>query len=576
MRTKLVPPGRTFANAAATCWIFAALIAALFTCPSTSFAAESISLADLIEKVEPSVVRIDVVKGDGRGIGSGYVVVEDGLVATNCHVIAGAHDATAVFKNGDTAKVLGTLLIDENRDIAILKIDKQSLPALPLADALPRQGDSVTAFGAPVGLSFSASDGIVSAVRQGGELAEAEKLPGTWIQTTAPISPGNSGGPLVNRDGKVVAMNTMVLLIGQNLNFAISSVDVADALHKAKAQPLVSLAEGAAKTKAKEHHPSKSRHELAAKDLPAASFDTFINEAQKHYHDAVAAARTKLREANEQLRAMKSGTTNSAFAAQAKSQGADYLTNRNRGQTYYLFPDVDTKQKCVDAQQKVAARCEDLVKKLDDPKLGMLNYLKNGGPDLALQTVGDLGFVSDLIVGSIDDQDEFRSFIHRVPIVVRGFNTGELAIGSKLDGRVMYVAGTETFHEKETETKVNVFVLREVPDDVLQEHLATDKSSASQTAAQGAAGSLAETESTAAVGESASTSASLPGPSGTESKADAFRAWTDKTGKFKLEAQFVSITDGKVVLKRRDGDNLTVPFASLSPADQLFLKQIGK
>jgi S1-C subfamily serine protease len=555
------------ANTAATCRIFAAFIAAWFICPSASFAAESISLADLIEKIEPSVVRIDVTKGDGRGIGSGYVVAEDGVVATNCHVIAGAHEATAVFKNGDTAKVLGTLLIDENRDIAIIKIDKQSLTALPLADALPRQGDSVTAFGAPVGLSFSASDGIVSAVRQGGELAEADKLPGTWIQTTAPISPGNSGGPLVNREGKVIAMNTMVLLIGQNLNFAISSVDVADALHKAKAQQLVSLTDGAAKTKSKEHHPSKSRHELDAKDLPAASFDEFISEAQKHYHDAVAAARSKLREANEQLRAMKSGTTNNSYAAQAKSQGVDYLVNHNRGQTYYLFPDVDTRQKCIDAQQKVAARCEDLVKKLDDPKQGMLNYLKNGGPELSPQTVGDLGYVSDLTVGTIDDQDEFRSSIHRVPIVVRGFNTSELAIGSKLDGRVMYVAGTEAFREKESESKVNVFVLREVPDDVLQQHLTTDKSSASKPVA----GSTAETESAAA-----SSSASQPDPSGTLSKPDAFRTWTDKTGKFKLEAQFVSLADGKVLLKRRDGDTLTVPFASLSPADQLFLKDIGK
>ena len=115
------------------------------------------------------------------------MVEADGTVVTNCHVIAGAREATAVFKNGDTAKVLGTLLIDQNRDIAIIKIDKQSLPTVPLSDALPRQGDSVTAFGAPIGLSFSASDGIISAIRKGQELAEGETLPGTWIQTTAPF-----------------------------------------------------------------------------------------------------------------------------------------------------------------------------------------------------------------------------------------------------------------------------------------------------------------------------------------------------------------------------------------------------
>ncbi len=65
-----------------------------------------------------------------RGVGSGYVLMPDGVVATNYHVIAGANEATAVFKNGKTAKVLGTLLLDEKRDIAILKIDMQSLPRL--------------------------------------------------------------------------------------------------------------------------------------------------------------------------------------------------------------------------------------------------------------------------------------------------------------------------------------------------------------------------------------------------------------------------------------------------------------
>jgi SLA1 homology domain 1, SHD1 len=115
-----------------------------------------------------------------------------------------------------------------------------------------------------------------------------------------------------------------------------------------------------------------------------------------------------------------------------------------------------------------------------------------------------------------------------------------------------------------------------VPDDVLQEHLTTDKSSASQPAAQASAGSMAETESTTAVGESAGTSTSPASQSESVTKADAFRTWTDKTGKFKLEAQLVSVVDGKVVLKRREGDTLSVPLASLSQADQLFLKASGK
>jgi S1-C subfamily serine protease len=587
-------------------WLVAPLFVAVsIALPLSSRAADSGSLADLIEKIEPSIVRIDVVKGDGRGVGSGYVLMADGVVATNYHVIAGANEATAVFKNGDTAKVVGTLLLDEKRDIAILKIDKQPLPVLPLADVLPRQGDSVAAFGAPVGLSFSASDGIVSAVRHGDELSEGETLPGTWIQTTAPISPGNSGGPLVNRDGKVVAMNTMVLLIGQNLNFAISSLDVADALQKAKGQKVALLADVAAKAKPKEHRVKpKSRHELAAKGVPSGSIDVFVDNAQKHYHEAIANARTKLREANEQLRAMKSGTTNSSYAAEAKAHGADYLTNHVRGQTYYLFPDVDTKQKCVDEQQKIVGKIDELVKKLDEPQQGMLNYLKNGGPELSLQTVGDVGFVPDLTIGLIDDEDEFQTFFGRIPVTVRGFDTSKLAIGSKLDGRVMYIAGTETFIDKKSDSKVNMFVLREMPDDVLQEHLkpannvtgsSTGGSAQSPGASTTTAGSAVANTGDAAtntaktfdnkssgrstsdsVAGSAATAADSTGAvrqdGGANSKPDEFRTWVDKTGKFKIEAQFVAKVDDKVVLKGLDGKILTVPVASLSQPDQAFLK----
>ncbi len=259
---------------------------------NTARSAEPIAVADLIDKVEPSVVRIDVTKGEDKGVGSGYVVDADGLVATNFHVMVGATEATAVFKNGETAKILGTVLWDKKRDIAIVKIGKKSLPVLPLAKAVPRKGETVLAFGAPVGLSFSASEGIVSAVRDGKELGEDEKdpLPGTWIQTTAPISPGNSGGPLVNREGEVVAMNTMVLMIGQNLNFAISSVDVADALQKSHGKKLVSLPDGIGKQAPTVRR--KSKNEISPDNIPAASLDAYVSAGQKNHRNGVADAQT--------------------------------------------------------------------------------------------------------------------------------------------------------------------------------------------------------------------------------------------------------------------------------------------
>ncbi len=281
----------------------------IFSSRPAARAADSVNLADLIAKVEPSVVRIDVTHGESKGVGSGYVIGEDGTVATNYHVIAGASEATAVFKNGDKADVQGTLWLDPKRDIAILKINKQGLTPLPLAVQLPRSGDSVAAIGRPVGLSFSASEGIVSAVRQGKELSDDDSFPGTWIQTTAPISPGNSGGPLVNQEGKVVAMPTMVLVIGQNLNFAISSIDVADALKKTIGKKMLSLADGAAKAKPN-GAASKSKNEIAAKEIPAAALEAYVAARQKGYQQALSDAHKKLTEAKEVLSAMKEGSTN--------------------------------------------------------------------------------------------------------------------------------------------------------------------------------------------------------------------------------------------------------------------------
>ena len=209
--------------------------------------AADLDLTDLIKQVEQSVVRIDVEGKHGGGIGSGFVVDATGIVVTNHHVIAGASKAEVSFHDKKTAEVLGTLYLDKNRDIAVLKIAGDSYSALALAEELPLKGASVTAFGAPVGLSFTATEGIVSAVRKIEELKEyTSKTAGTWIQTSTPISPGNSGGPLVNSRGEVVGANTMAMVAAQNLNFAISSLDIAEAVKASKQLSLVKLDAGAA------------------------------------------------------------------------------------------------------------------------------------------------------------------------------------------------------------------------------------------------------------------------------------------------------------------------------------------
>ncbi|HEY2881784.1 MAG TPA: trypsin-like peptidase domain-containing protein [Pirellulales bacterium] len=551
-------------------------------------AAESANFAEISDKIEASTVRIDVVKGDVKGVGSGYVVDEKGILVTNYHVIVGANEATAIFKNGDKVNVTGTLMLDPKRDIAILKIEKDGLTPLPLAKALPHKGDSVAAFGAPIGLSFSLTDGIVSAIRSGKEISDDDDpLPGTWIQTTAPISPGNSGGPLVNKAGEVVAMNTMVLLVGQNLNFAISSIDVADVVGKSYGKKLVSLADGAAKAKPNKRK-SRSKNEIEAKDIPAKSIDSYVSAGQKGFKTAVADARKAFRDANATLVAMKSGTTGSPKAIAAKSGGADSVISQFQGKVYYMFPDQETKTKCINDQQKIVTKDEELAKKFDDPQQGMLNYLKNAGAELTPNAVGDVGFVTDLPVVFITDDDEFQTIYKDVPVTVRGVKTSNLAIGSKLEPRVMFVAGTELHSTKIEGARVNIFVLRDVPDEVLLARLPTSGGDSSKgakgTAGAPASGGKAAATSTTAGGKAAG----LPASSATSSTADTksnaksdaksdskdgdFRTWSDATGKYQIEARLAGQVEDVVVLKQRDGTSHTLAISKLSPADQKYLK----
>lgn len=198
------------------------------------------SVADLIEVVEPSVVRLDVSTQQGRSTGSGFVVDKEGTIVTNYHVIAGATGARAVFPDDTQARVEGVLNFSKTLDVAVLKINlaPESLHPVRLAETMPRKGEIVVALGCPLGLDFSASEGKVAAMRDSRDLTKLGRptSQGTWLQTTAPISPGNSGGPLFNMRGEVVAANTMMISGGgaQNLNFGISSKDIAELVRAKK------------------------------------------------------------------------------------------------------------------------------------------------------------------------------------------------------------------------------------------------------------------------------------------------------------------------------------------------------
>lgn len=190
--------------------------------------------ADLVEEVDRSVVRLNVETVGGPSVGSGFVVTDSGIVVTNYHVIEGGRKVSIEFEDGRTCGVLGYKIFDQARDIAIIQLAPEGAPFVPVALAkhMPRKGEDVAAFGAPLGLSFTASKGTITNIRDGKEL----EMEGSYVQTDTSISPGNSGGPLVSMAGEVVGMNSFQLRIGQNLNFAVSATDIREVLAASESQ----------------------------------------------------------------------------------------------------------------------------------------------------------------------------------------------------------------------------------------------------------------------------------------------------------------------------------------------------
>jgi serine protease Do len=153
-----------------------------------------------------------------RGLGSGFIISEDGYVVTNNHVIEKATDIDVILENGKKyrAEIVGK---DPKTDVALLKIKPDyKLPAVKFGDSTNLQiGEWVIAIGNPFGLGHTVTTGIVSAKGRSLGLGAYDD----FIQTDAAINPGNSGGPLFNLKGEVVGVNTAIIAGGQGIGFAI-------------------------------------------------------------------------------------------------------------------------------------------------------------------------------------------------------------------------------------------------------------------------------------------------------------------------------------------------------------------
>jgi serine protease Do len=179
-------------------------------------------LEELVARASPAVVGVE----HGRGHGTGLFLTPDGYVLTNRHVVRHSRRQTVTLSTGEERKA-SFVGGDAPTDLAVLRVDGQDFPTLPLADPKDvRMGQLVVAIGNPFRLEQSVTLGVVSAINRSLTLPDGTVLEGL-LQTDAAINPGNSGGPLLNTRGQVVGLNTLVLPYAQGIGFAVSATTAA-------------------------------------------------------------------------------------------------------------------------------------------------------------------------------------------------------------------------------------------------------------------------------------------------------------------------------------------------------------
>ena len=172
----------------------------------------------LVAKVQPSVVVITVGDRDGRalGVGSGVIIREDGLIATNLHVLGEGRPLTVRLFDKREFPVVQIYAHEKSQDLAVVKIEATGLPSLELGDSDSlEQGQPAVGFGNPQGLEHSVVTGVISALRK-----DVDGM--SMIQLAIPIERGNSGGPVVDLEGRVVGLLTLKSLVTENLGYAVA------------------------------------------------------------------------------------------------------------------------------------------------------------------------------------------------------------------------------------------------------------------------------------------------------------------------------------------------------------------
>lgn len=216
------------------------------TAPATNDAEPALNVAEVLKKIQPSVVTIIAITeagmNPGRATGTGVVITSDGDILTNDHVIDGADNVSVLFA-GDTEPTPATVLaVDAGNDLALIHVDKTDLTPAVFADPDSIDiGDEVVAVGFALDLDGgpTVTRGIVSALNR--TIVSGDGALDGLIQTDTAISSGNSGGPLVNTRGQVIGINTAVFqssgeVAANNVGFSISVAEALPVIEELRAQ----------------------------------------------------------------------------------------------------------------------------------------------------------------------------------------------------------------------------------------------------------------------------------------------------------------------------------------------------
>lgn len=485
------------------------------------------NISQLVAKVDPSVVMISI---GNESLGSGFVIDPSGVIATNYHVIEGAKEASVIFpanKDKTSYKVEGFVAILPAKDFALIRIRSgdKPFPHLSLAENEPAKGERVFAFGSPLGLSGSVSDGIVSAVRSGSELREiflkmarhdvfkdamGYDLDSQWLQITAPISPGNSGGPLVNTRGEVVGINTWIFGggMGQNLNFSLSAANLRQYIAGAGTNvlPLSDLPP-----------PQKNRRDRMTAGDPEKTFTMWksLNVLKNELNAKLDVCEKKFE----------------------KIPPPDPL-NSMRGQNTRFKKLAEVYAQTSKAYEDYASRTK------------ALNNLE-ADPDLVAFTIIEADFGQRFS----DACQEYSKSLARQSDRTAFFAEFEL----------------EMLKKKSAELRTANEVLRLKLSDKYHKMFPTLEQTAKSTEEN--RGDYNSEKKDSNEDEKAKVSTGLevqwsPTDIGNRSSV---RTWTDRSGQHQIQAKFLGIEDGKVKLEKTDGKIILVPIKSLSEADQRFI-----